>query len=174
MPNKQPPEFDIAFVDGDDDKHILPPSHALKRKVGHGGFDPKAIAAAEKRLFDAKAMFPQIATSDIDAIDVALKQLEHAPDRKEWIERIQWAAMELRSNGTMFQYPLVTAVAESLYLFVARIRKMTDLKKQVIQLHHNALHIAMGHGPRDVLPSDEAELLNGLRKAAEKALQSNV
>lgn len=175
MPS-QPPEIDIVFIDGEesfDQKRVLPPSHALKRKVGNGGFDPKAIALAEQRLSEAKNLFPQIAADDIQAIQVAMTQLVHATQTKEWLERITWAAVELRSNGAMFQYPLVTAVAELLYLFLLELKKVTPLSQQVIQLHHNALLIAMDHGPRAITNTDEIELLHGLRKAAKKALAEN-
>lgn len=162
----------IILKDGDDndDVKVTKASFTLKKKAGSGGFDPRALALAEKRLADAKKMFPTIAAGDIEAITYALKQLEHATQTKEWIDRIQWAAAELKINSAMFQYPLVTEVTSSLYEFLAKMKTLTPLGREVIALHLQTLMLAMEQGARPVTQDDKTNLLYGLGKAVEKAL----
>lgn len=171
MPDKQRPasasQPEIVFSEA---VRVEPKSFSLRKKAGTGGFDPKAIAAAEKRLADAKNMFPKIAAGDIDVISYAVSQLEHATQTKEWMERIQWAAAELMSNGTMFQYPLVGAVAQSLYNFMGKATNLSTLGREVILLHLHTLRVALEKGPRAITKEDQSELLDGLAKACAKAL----
>ena len=161
---------EIVFSDAAEIK-ISKATNMLKKKAGSGGFDPRAIAAAEKRLSEAKNLFPKIAASDIQVIGYALNQLQHATQTKEWMDRIQWAAAELRSNGTMFQYPLVAAVAHSLCEFFDKAKQLSALGRKVVALHLQTLQIALEQGPRAVTKNDETELLSGLAKASAKAMQ---
>lgn len=173
MSDRQPPAQRMNISFSSSDVKIEKASLNLKRKAGDGGFDPRAIAMAERRLSAAKDLFPKIAAGDIDVITYALSQLEHATQTKEWFERMQWAAAELKANSVMFQYPLVARVAESLCEFFELAGDINLLGREVISLHLKALQIAMEKGSQAVTEEDEVELLSGLAKASMKALQGN-
>jgi 5,10-methylene-tetrahydrofolate dehydrogenase/methenyl tetrahydrofolate cyclohydrolase len=170
MSEQNSPRPEIVFSDAPE-VHISKATNLLKKKAGSGGFDPRAVAAAEKRMAEAANLFPKIAASDIEVISYALRQLEHATQTKEWMERIQWAAAELKSNSIMFQYPLVAAVAQSLCEFFEKSKALTALGREVVALHLQTLRIALEQGPRAVTKNDETQLLSGLGKASAKALQ---
>jgi hypothetical protein len=161
--------LEISFIDPD--VKIVKATSSLKKKAGSGGFDPRSVAMAEKRLAEAKSMFPKIAASDIEVIGYALRQLEHATQTKQWLERIQWSAIELKSNGAMFQYPLVTAVASSLCTMLDQIQILTPKAQEVTELHLKTLILVLKEGPRTITEHDENGLIAGLKKAVRKVLQ---
>ncbi len=128
-----------------------------------GGFDPQAVAAAEKRLAEAAAMFPKIAAGDLDVIAYALGQLEHATQIKQWLERMQWAAAELKSNGDMFQYPLVGAIAHSLYTYLESNSDVSvETARRIVALHLKTMRDALEKGPGAITADDYATWLKPL------------
>lgn len=152
-----------------DDVTIIKAGYELKIKAGSGGFSPVAIAAAERRLEEAKSSFPTIARRDIQEIEEILLLLEQGEISKSLLWRVYAAGLELKLNSQMFQYPLVTAVSDSLCKFTDSVSLMSDLAAEVIALHLRTLKIAIEQGPRAITEQDKVELLSGLEKASEKA-----
>ena len=156
----------------EDEAKIVRATYDLKMKVGGGGFKTDAIQRAEKRLADAKTIFPSAAKHDIDKLDLILDEVRKGNVSADLIEKIKISAQEIRVNGQMFQYPLVSAVAASLYEFCEAIQTLSPITIEVIALHLKTLKIALGEGPRAITPRDRDELFTGLEKASAKALKN--
>lgn len=169
MNSAVPPKDD----EPDPNVKVLKASFSLKNRVGSGGIEAANIEAAEKRLREAKMLFPQVAAADLQVIELAIDKLQKDVDVATELENIHTSALELKSNGAMFQFPLVTAVAQSLADFLEEMPGLTPMGRNVIMVHLKTLHVALAQGPRAVTPNDEAELLFGLKKAREKALSQS-
>jgi len=159
---------------GDSDKSVkvIRATYEAKQKVGGGGFDDKMIFAAEKRMKDAAEIFPSAAKHDMDKLDVILGEIRKGNVSDDLVLRIKTSAHEIKVNGQMFQYPLVSAVAESLVMFCQTIKLFSPLAIEVVALHLKTLKIALDQGPRAIIERDRVEILSGLEKACAKALES--
>lgn len=153
------------------DVRIIKASFALKIKVGSGGFDPRNVQKAEKSLAMSTHLFPSVASQDIELIKQTLREFQQSNTSSNSVRTILGAAAELRSHSTMFQFPLVSKVAESLLEFCEKVNEMSPLVEEIVLLHLRTLQIAMDEGPRAINGNDRVELLSGLEKACEKALK---
>jgi len=158
--------------DADKPVKVVRATYEAKQKVGGGGFSDKMIQAAEKRMKDAAEIFPSAAKHDMDKLNAILAEIRNGNVSQELVLRIKTSAHEIRVNGQMFQYPLVSAVAESLVSFCEAIKTLSGLPVEVIALHLKTLKIALDQGPRAIMERDRVELLSGLEKACAKALEA--
>lgn len=161
------------MTDQPDNVRIVKASYALKHKAGDGGFAPEAVKAATQRLENAVEMFPTIAAGDLEAIEEALKAIRLGDLSKDILNKVYGACVELKSHGSMFQFPLVTKVAESLCAFLDAIEKTSTTIREIIALHLETLKLAIAQGPGAITEKDKAELLSGLEKACAKALEES-
>lgn len=152
---------------------VLKASYALKHKVGDGGFSPEAVKAATVRLESAVDLFPTIAAGDLAAIEQALAMIQSGDVSKNVLTKVYSACVELKSHSSMFKFPLVTMVAESLCVFLDAIQEVSEIVRQIISLHLKTLKIAIAEGPRAITEKDKDELLSGLEKASAKALEAS-
>ncbi len=152
---------------------ILKANYTLKQKAGDGGFSPEAVRAAMNRMESAVDLFPTIASGDLEAIEQALKIIRTGDISKPVMDKVYSACIELKAHGTMFRFPLVTMVADSLCVFLDSIQNMSMIVREIIELHLQTLKIAIGQGPRAITDKDKVELLNGLQKACAKALDAS-
>lgn len=157
-----------------DDVRIIKAFHALKIKTGPGGFDPYNIAKATRRLESSTHLFPQAALHDIHLIEETLRLLQQnqAPENsKELLRKILASCVELKAHSTMFRFPLVAQVTETLLEFCFALDDISPLAREVISEHLRALKIAIAEGPRAITPEDHTNLLDGLEKAVRKTLR---
>ena len=91
------------------------PPNRLRVKVGTGGLDETLIRHAQKILDETTLDFGPMADEYIDVLDEALNDLKETdnPDRDD-ILKVTLPVMQIKANGGMFRYQLVTDVANIL------------------------------------------------------------
>lgn len=151
---------------------IIKAFHALKIKTGPGGFDPYNVAKASQRLENSAHIFPQAASHDITLIEKTLEMIhDDQTQSKVMLKKILASCVELKALSTMFQFPLVEQMADSLLSFCFALKDMTPLARDVVSEHLRVLKIAIAEGPRAITPKDREVLLDGLEKAVQKVLR---
>lgn len=161
------------MTDQSDDVRIVKASYSLKQKAGDGGFSAAAVKAATQRLESAVELFPSVAAADLAAIEQALAMIQSGDLSKAVLTKVYAACIELKSHSSMFNFPLVTSVADSLCVFLDSIENVSMTIREIIALHLQTLKIAIAQGPRAITEKDKAELLAGLEKACAKALEES-
>lgn len=154
-----------------DDVIITKAVHKLKIKTGPGGFDRDKVVQAKSRLESSADMFPEVAADDLELIEQALQLLKQENPPRHVLEKIMAAGVELKAHSAMFQFPLVTEVADSLLKFCMGVKTLSPIMREVISHHLNALKIAIGQGPRAITPQDHQDLLQDLEKVSQKVLR---
>lgn len=158
------------FDHNPNDVRIIPPDNKLKIKLGHGGFDGANIKKAEKRLVEARKEFPGIARRELHAINASLLALY---DPVHLLKDIFAAAVDLKSNGGLFSYNTISAIADSLINFTEKLTRIDEDSLTIIQLHYDALQLVFEQG-HDVMTTDQrVEMLSGLQKATSKYQAQN-
>jgi len=87
---------------------IMPPN-TLKRKMGSGGIDEKALAKAQSNLENNNIDFRPIAFRWLGVLEGALVGVKNGQVKnKAELEIVLFPVAKLKEQGSMFRFPLIT------------------------------------------------------------------
>lgn len=139
MTEPENPENKPDTPDMNDVEFITLPN-TIKEKVGSGGIDKKIIDKAQSILREYADDYPSIAASDLLKLDRGIKMLLNKDANKnDGFKQVQLAAIDLKSNGAMFNYPTVSRMAHSLLIYTEVI------KDKIETIDEAAVAIIVGH-----------------------------
>lgn len=135
---------------------FIKPPNTLKAKVGSGGLAEEILEKAQKLLehntVDFLPLGEMYLSSMMKGIDLAR---EAGPDTDDEyvIASMLYPSMQLKANGGMFHYPLVTRVADRLIQFLEVIDKPDIEAVEIVMAFHTTLRAIImgritGHGGR--------------------------
>jgi hypothetical protein len=111
---------------------LIHPPRKLKEKVGSGGLDRGIIAKAQQQLETNSIDFKPIGLHLVGIIEKTLQDIQSGKLRgKPAIKSLLYPAMELKAQGAMFHYPLVSDISATLINFLETI---TEINADVINL----------------------------------------
>ncbi|MDX1736693.1 MAG: hypothetical protein R3261_00545, partial [Alphaproteobacteria bacterium] len=157
----------------------------LKQKLatGFGGngedgdapFDMALLDAAEAKVKDMESDYADWVTDSIEKLVQAHhRAIEYMDDPKEQavhIETIHSIALELRGQGGIFGYPLMTQFGKSLYDCTEEGTKITAPLLDLVSAHIDLIRVVMGQKIKGDGGRTGQELLNSLREAQDKHQQ---
>jgi hypothetical protein len=124
-------------------KFINPPNK-LKAKVGGGGISPERLKQAQEYINNNAVDFIPHATSFLDLVTELAKEARNSRsdfDRNKLAQPI----MQLKANGGMFRYQLISNVADICLQFVEAIQEINDDAYDVILAHVNTISIIINN-----------------------------
>lgn len=135
---------------------VIFPPNALKAKVGSGGIDEKLIIKAQKVIEDSKVDFMPIGQRYLVSLEEGARTTRDNRGRIDdegLIATMLYPAMQLKANGGMFGYPLITSVAARLIRFLEQIRETNEDVLVVVKAFTDALHaiLHMGESNKKVI-----------------------
>lgn len=111
---------------------LINPPNKLKEKVGSGGIDENVIFKAQALLENNTVDFRPIATMLVDLLNEAIQDAKSGGTKGEAaIESMIYPAMQLKAQGSMFHYPLITEISNILVNFLETV---TDADKDVVDI----------------------------------------
>ena len=122
---------------------LVTPPNTLKQKVGSGGLDPGVIAAAEKKIVENVVDFRPIAQDFLEDLTIALDAAARGANGEPAIEAMIYPAMQLKSQGSMFRFPLVTDISDILITFLETVPMIDKDVLDVVNAHKKALTAAL-------------------------------
>lgn len=120
---------------------IKPPNH-LKRKVGSGGLSDDIIDKAQALLENNTVDFLPLAEMYLENL---MKGIENAKDVhpdddiEPSIAGMLYPGMQLKANGGMFQYPLVTRIADKMIQFLEVLEEVDIEAVEIIVAYHTTI-----------------------------------
>ena len=113
---------------------LISPPNTIKQKVGKGGIDENVIVKAQELLEDNKVDFHPIAEMLMDVLNEAIQNAKSgAYTGEKAVEALIYPAMQLKAQGTMFHYPLVTEISNILVNFLETVTGVdTDVLDLVV------------------------------------------
>ena len=122
-------------------KYYHPPN-VLRQRVGVGGLPEELLERAEQYIQDNDYDFKPLAVEIMGRFKDALAAAKKSERRdKPVINEITKPIMELKANGDMFRYALLTEVAEILMSFLENIQSLNDDSFHVIDAHKDTLEV---------------------------------
>lgn len=121
----------------------------LRAKVGTGGLSEAVLDKAQALLENNTVDFRPLGEMYLDSLARGVYRARDADaarsDAEELIAGMLYPAMQLKANGGMFHYPLVTAVADRLIQYLEVIEKAdADALEIVLAFHTSIRAILMG------------------------------
>lgn len=121
---------------------FIEPETTLKEKVGSGGLSSeiisKAQAVIEENTVDFLPIGQKHLTSLHEGIHLAQTQREHV-DNESLISTMLYPTMQLKANGGMFHYPLVSIISGRFIQFLEVIKTLDDDALEIIDAFYTAL-----------------------------------
>ena len=147
---------------------IIKTPNVLKKKVGSGGFDQTTLMKAEKTLAENKIDFAPTAQEFINLMSDTIGEAQAALIVGERaVESLIYPAMQLKAQGTMFHYPLITDIAESLVNFLETLNSVNQDVLDIVAAHKKTISIIIQKGMKS---SDTAEAI-ALKKELSNACE---
>lgn len=126
-------------------KFINPPN-VLKAKVGLGGLSDTILERAQKLLENHTEDFRPLGEIYInqmkDGIDAA-SALGKPTSSEADIARILFPCVQLKANGAMFHYPLITRIAERFVQFMEVVEKLDEETLEIARAFHTTIKIVV-------------------------------
>lgn len=118
------------------------PPNTLKKKVGSGGLSEEILNKAQALLENNAIDFRPLADMYMDAL---AKGIEHARQSSGSVEAelliaaMLYPASQLKANGGMFHYPLVTRVSDRLVQYLEVISTVDAESLEIVQAFHTTI-----------------------------------
>lgn len=117
------------------------PPNKLREKVGIGGIDPLLLERAEEYLANNKMEILPYAEQMLNNINTIIADCRAGViSRKQAKERIIPPIMELKANGRMFRYTLVSEIAGVILDFLESVEDINDDGMDVLVVHQQSLN----------------------------------
>lgn len=118
------------------------PQNALRMKAGYGGLPPQAMERAEEFIQKNDVDFTDIARTILEKLDRAVEGVrrdEHFT--KEGINRLVGPIMEMKANGAMFKYELLTDVADIILNFLENSQTLDEDILEIVDIHRKTFQV---------------------------------
>lgn len=124
----------------------ITPANTLKQIVGSGGIPPEKIEKGQKVISDNKVDFVPYATDYLKNLDNILNDYyAGTTEASETIEKLSDPIMQLKANGGMFGYHLISNIADIMLILIENIEDLDEDAITVIRAHQNSLQIIVSH-----------------------------
>ena len=146
------------------------PPNVLREKCGQGGINPDVIQHAQQFIDDNPQDFTPYAESYIERLDAAIAEVRRDRSKRglDVAQAIVRPVMELKANGAMFEYPLISAVAGVLLNFLEVISELNDDALDIVVVHRRTLGVIVASKLRGGGGHDGAALLQELADACDR------
>jgi len=124
-------------------RYINPPNK-LKAKVGNGGIDLKLVDKAQSYIENTAVDFEPIALQFLEDIKNDIKNLIETRSL-EAKEKLAADIMQLKANGGMFRFQLVSEIGNIALRFVEDLDVIHDDCIDVLNAHEKTIQIIIAH-----------------------------
>ncbi|MCC6597478.1 MAG: hypothetical protein IT559_01655 [Alphaproteobacteria bacterium] len=136
---------------------FIKPPNVLKDKAGYGGLSESILQKAQKLLEDNVQDFQPLGMLYLESLARSIenaKDWKDARDTEGTLTQMLYPAMQLKANGGMFGYQLVTQIADKLIQFLEVLDEPDIGAIEIIMAFHTAIRAVvsgriMGDGGKD-------------------------
>lgn len=149
---------------------FIKPPNKLKMKVGVGGIDERLLDQAQVFIQKNETNFKPIAEDLLKDVNAAINNLRAAPEEKKEQSRdeLAGAIMQLKANGGMFRYQLISEIAALALHFLDNTTTVNDDALQVVDVHAKTIHIILANDLKGDGGKEGYALVKELEKACKR------
>lgn len=126
---------------------IMEAPELLRSKVtGSGGPSMEMLKNADDEIKEVGSKYAEWTMKDIDRLSALLRQATETPaTRSEQIIEIFGVSHDMRGQGTSFDYPLMTRIADSLCRFTEDLEQLDQKAMDLVRTHIEAMRAVIAH-----------------------------
>ena len=127
------------------------PANTLKAKAGSGGLDETLIDKAQKLIDTSRVDFMPIGQRYLSSLQEGIKTARGGRgqiDDEALIATMLYPAMQLKANGGMFRFPLITSMAARLVRFLEQLRLPDDDALEIVSAFADSLNAILMMGEK--------------------------
>ena len=147
-------------------KFITPPNY-LKVKAGGGGIPEERLERAQLAMDDFKSDFRPEALKMVENLSAgttgALKALKDGKAFEK--DKMIFPIMQLKANGGMFKYQLLSDIADICLQFMEAVNDFTPEAIDIIKAHENTINIVISNDLKGDGGKEGYTLVQELHKA---------
>lgn len=134
---------------------FLKPENALKEKVGEGGIPAFVIKRCQEYLESNPVDFTPYATKNLDSLKELYKHVEKSTlDEATAKGKITNIVMQLKSNGSMFHYQLISMISDVMLRYLANVTVLNQDFLEILGMFMRVLDVILtkrltGNGGRE-------------------------
>ncbi|MCE7887865.1 MAG: hypothetical protein DYH13_10245 [Alphaproteobacteria bacterium PRO2] len=150
---------------------FIKPPNVLKQKVGIGGFDEKLIARSQEFIEKVEVDFIPYAEKYLQDFSRGVKAAAGSNDNFSKVRNdIIYPVMQLKANGGMFQYQLVSEVADIALQFLEAVDNDTVNNEtlDVLRAHEKTLKVIIANKLKGSGGQEGFRLIQELDKACKR------
>lgn len=147
---------------------FITPPNLLKQKVGQGGLSDAVLEKAETILKNNNIDFIPMAERYLNNLAEGIEHAKYAHSSgnvDKILAHIIYPAMQLKANGGMFHYPLVTVISDRLVQFLEVINDINENAIEIIYAFHTSLRAVISSRLHGDGGKDGTELIVALNEA---------
>lgn len=121
---------------------IVRPPNILKTKVGIGGLPDITLKKADNLIKENSISFEPAAQSYLAELLRAIDRVSYASDdisRNELVHDIIKPVLQLRANGQMFGYRIITEMSENFLGFINNLQRINGESIEIMQAYHTSV-----------------------------------
>jgi hypothetical protein len=150
------------------------PPNILKNKVGSGGIDEYLLEKSQEFINNTEFDFVPYALDSLKQLSNSAKEAtESNDDFATAKEKMIMPVMQLKANGGMFRYQLVSDVADIALQFLEAVDAINKDTLQVLQAHQNTIHIIINNKLKGDGGSEGYALIQELHKACQRYFEKH-
>lgn len=133
----------------------MSPPNTLKKKVGDGGIPSYLIQRCQEYLESNPVDFAPYSTRHLEELFLIAKTIETGKmDDATILIKITNIIMQLKSNGSMFHYQLISMISDVMLRFLENVEKTDADFLDILSMHNRILQIILtkrltGNGGRE-------------------------
>ncbi len=143
---------------------LLKPKNEIKQKAGTGGLEQQIIERAQNKIENNDVDFKPIANEFLNMLDKAIANTRNGLlTGPKALESIIYPAMQLKAQGGMFHYPLVTEIADIMVNFMETLNALDSDAIDIAEAHRKTLQVIVAkdiRGTQGPVPEQFRNALN--------------
>lgn len=150
---------------------FIEPPNTLKVKVGHGGIPPELLKKSQDYIESSIADFSPYAQKFLDEINGYIKQLKENKDLRtdrQFINKMAQPIMNLKANGGMFKYPLVSMIADVGLQFIDRAGELNEDGIEILRAHNGSISLILANRLKGYAGPEGNKITEELREACNR------
>ncbi len=128
---------------------FIRPPNTLKDKVGSGGLSDEILEKAQELLESNTVDFTPLGSLYLENLMQGIDKAKHAgpaEDQEYIISTMLYPAMQLKANGGMFHYELITVMADKLIHFLEVIEEPDIEVVEIVLAFHTSMRAVLQGG----------------------------
>lgn len=153
---------------------LVVPENTLKKKVGNGGFDQVALQRAQHMIENNTVDFRPMALELSKELDTVIGTVRATTfNDPEHMGALMYPVMQLRAQGGLFHYPLITKTSHIIIDFLENIPGLDAVVIEITDAYCKSIKVIVANQLKDENSNDGKALCDALSGVCNRYYKRN-